>query len=54
VPAVEWLYEIKAEGVYNCVAPNTVSNYSFMKTLRQVTGHKIGLPASWMLEAGAL
>jgi uncharacterized protein len=42
------------EGIYNCVAPNAVSNYSFMKTLRQVTGYKIGLPAAtWMLEAGA-
>jgi NAD dependent epimerase/dehydratase family enzyme len=52
---IAWLYENeKAEGVYNCVAPNVVSNYSFMKTLRQVTGHKIGLPATaWMLEAGA-
>lgn len=53
---IEWLFENKStEGVYNCVAPNAVSNYSFMKTLRQVTGHKFGLPASaWMLEAGAL
>jgi uncharacterized protein len=52
---IEWLYENKkAEGVYNCVAPNVISNYSFMKTLRQVTGYKIGLPATtWMLEAGA-
>ena len=52
---IEWLYENKkSEGIYNCVAPNVVSNYSFMKTLRQVTGHKIGLPATtWMLEAGA-
>ncbi|MDP4261128.1 MAG: DUF1731 domain-containing protein [Bacteroidota bacterium] len=53
---IEWLFENgKTEGVYNCVAPNVVSNYSFLKTLRQVTGHRIGLPAStWMLEAGAL
>lgn len=52
---IEWLYENKkAGGIYNCVAPNVVSNYSFMKTLRSVTGHKIGLPATtWMLEAGA-
>jgi NAD dependent epimerase/dehydratase family enzyme len=51
----EWLYEKKeAEGIYNCAAPNAVSNYSFMKTLRQVTAHKFGLPATtWMLEAGA-
>lgn len=52
---IEWFYENeKAEGIYNCVAPNAVSNYSFMKTMRQVTGHKFGLPAmTWMLEAGA-
>jgi uncharacterized protein len=52
---IAWLCENeKAEGIYNCVAPNAVSNYSFMKTLRQVTGHKIGLPApAWLLEAGA-
>ena len=52
---IEWLYENgKAEGVYNCVAPNVVSNYSFMKTLREVTGYKVGLPApAWLLETGA-
>lgn len=52
---IAWLYENKqAAGIYNCVAPNAVSNYSFMKTLRQVTGHRVGLPATtWMLEAGA-
>jgi NAD dependent epimerase/dehydratase family enzyme len=52
---IEWLFENeKAEGIYNCVAPDVVSNYSFMKTLRQVTGNNIGLPAPvWMLEAGA-
>lgn len=50
----EWLYENeKAEGVYNCAAPHPVTNNQFMKTLRQLTGHKIGLPATtWMLEAG--
>jgi len=52
---IDWLYENKKKGgIYNCVAPNVVSNYSFMKILRQVTGHRIGLPApTWMLEAGA-
>ena len=50
---IEWLFENKKQGIYNCVAPNVVSNYALMKTLRQVTGHKIGLPATaWMLEAG--
>jgi uncharacterized protein (TIGR01777 family) len=42
------------EGVYNCCAPNPVTNQVFMKTLRQLTGHKIGLPAyTWMLKIGA-
>ena len=52
---IEWLYEkVDAEGIYNCVAPNTVTNKSFMETLRKITGHKIGLPApAWMLEFGA-
>jgi NAD dependent epimerase/dehydratase family enzyme len=52
---VEWSYENKEmEGVYNCAAPNAVTNADFMKTLRSITGHKIGLPAfTWMLEAGA-
>ena len=52
---VEWCYEHKdMEGVYNCSAPNAVTNRHFMKTLRNITGHKAGLPAfAWMLEAGA-
>ncbi len=51
---IDWLYESKKEGVYNCAAPNAITNYSFMKTLRQVTGHKFGMPAhTLMLEAGA-
>lgn len=52
---VEWCYEHKEmEGVYNCSAPNAVTNAGFMKTLRQITGHKFGLPApAWLLEAGA-
>jgi uncharacterized protein (TIGR01777 family) len=42
------------EGVYNVSAPNPVSNNVFMKTLRKVTGHFIGLPAyTWMLKIGA-
>jgi uncharacterized protein len=52
---VEWCYEhTDLEGVYNCSAPNAVSNKTFMQTLRKITGHKIGLPAyTWMLEMGA-
>lgn len=52
---IEWLYNKKdADVIYNCAAPNAVSNYDFMKILRQVSHHRFGLPAySWMLEAGA-
>lgn len=52
---IDWLVEKKGEDcVYNCAAPNAVTNAVFMKTLREVTGHHLGLPASgWMLEAGA-
>lgn len=52
---VEWCYEHpEAAGVYNCSAPNPVTNTDFMRTLRRVTGHKFGLPAfTWMLELGA-
>ena len=52
---IEWIFEHEsAKGIYNCVAPNAVSNFSFMKNLRQVTGQRIGLPSpSFLLEAGA-
>ena len=43
------------EGVYNCASPFPVTNDFFMKTLRTVTGHAIGLPAyEWMLSIGVL
>ena len=42
------------EGVYNCSSPGPVTNQEFMKTLRNATGNKIGLPAyTWMLKIGA-
>lgn len=52
---IEWIYEHKdIEGVYNCAAPQAVTNEEFMETLRSITGHRLGLPASaWMLEFGA-
>ena len=52
---IEYLYEHnELEGSFNCSAPNPVSNEHFMKTLREVTGTKIGLPAfEWMLKLGA-
>jgi hypothetical protein len=52
---IEWIFgHEKAEGIYNCVAPNVVSNVSLMKNLRQRTGNKFGLPSpAFLLEAGA-
>lgn len=53
---VAWMQEHKEmEGVYNCASPFPVTNDFFMKTLRTVTGHAIGLPAyEWMLSIGVL
>lgn len=53
---IEWIYDHKEmEGVYNCSSPGAVSNEEFMQTLRQITGHQIGLPAyRWMLKIGSL
>jgi uncharacterized protein (TIGR01777 family) len=43
------------KGVFNCSAPNPVTNEVFMKTLRNEMGIKIGLPApAWLLETGAV
>jgi len=52
---VEWCFEHKEmEGVLNGSSPNAVTNADFMKTLRGITGYKLGLRAfNWMLEAGA-
>ncbi|HSC37341.1 MAG TPA: TIGR01777 family oxidoreductase [Chitinophagaceae bacterium] len=52
--SMEWLYgHTDCEGTYNCAAPHPVTNEFFMKTLRQATGHHIGLPATaWMLAIG--
>jgi uncharacterized protein (TIGR01777 family) len=53
--AVEFLIEKEdIEGAYNLSSPNPVTNKVFMKTLREVTHTKIGLPAyKWMLKLGA-
>jgi NAD dependent epimerase/dehydratase family enzyme len=52
---IEWLYENnEVEGIYNCAAPNAVTNKIFMKKLRETTQHPFGLPApAWLLELGA-
>ncbi|QTN00965.1 TIGR01777 family protein [Sediminibacillus dalangtanensis] len=42
-------------GVFNCAAPNPVSNRELMKRLRTEMNAPIGLPApKWMLEMGAV
>ncbi|HEY0271869.1 MAG TPA: DUF1731 domain-containing protein, partial [Chitinophaga sp.] len=50
-----WAFENNSvQGVYNCSAPNPVPNHTFMQTLRNVTGHRMGLPApAWLLKIGA-
>jgi len=52
---IEWIASNQTlEGTYNCSSPAPVTNHNFMKTLRKVTGYKIGLPAyAWMLKIGA-
>jgi NAD dependent epimerase/dehydratase family enzyme len=52
---IEWLMNRpQCEGTFNCAAPGAVPNSEFMRILRKVTGHKVGLRAySWMLRIGA-
>jgi uncharacterized protein (TIGR01777 family) len=52
---IDWIAEHKKlEGTFNCSSPNPVTNKIFMKTLRNETGKKFGLPAyEWMLKVGA-
>lgn len=53
--AVEWMIENpEAEGAYNLVAPEALTNEAMMKLIRKDVGAWIGLPAmAWMLEIGA-
>jgi uncharacterized protein len=42
-------------GVYNCSAPNPVTNQILMKTLRNKTHTRIGLPSpAWLLQIGVV
>ncbi len=52
---IDWFVENKnSNGIYNAAAPYPVTNKQFLKTLRHVTGNKIGIPApALLLEAGA-
>lgn len=53
--AVEWLIQHHdLSGRVNLAAPNPVTNREMMKTLRELAGIRLGLPATrWMLEIGA-
>lgn len=43
-----------ANGIYNCAAPNPLSNKDFMRSLRNAMDKKMGLPSpEWMLKIGA-
>jgi uncharacterized protein (TIGR01777 family) len=55
VRAVRWLIEREElTGAVNLASPNPLPNKEFMRILREVSGTKIGLPATrLMLEAGA-
>ncbi len=43
------------EGIFNCSAPNPITNKSLMKSLRQTMKIKFGLPSpNWLLKIGAV
>ena len=56
VRAIYWLLDHdEIDGVVNLAAPNPVPNEEFMRILREVSGTRVGLPATkWMLEVGAV
>jgi len=65
---VNWVYEqdvasimeyllqkLEANGVFNCTAPNAVTNATMMRTIREAYKMPFGLPApGWLLEIGAM
>jgi uncharacterized protein len=53
---IKWCIENPdKEGVYNCCAPDPVTNYFLMRTIRNLMHVPFGLPANeWMLKIGAL
>ena len=56
IRSIEWaIKNEKAEGTYNCCAPNPITNESFMYLMRDYLKipFRFGLPAArWMLEIG--
>ena len=52
--AVDWIFMGKKSGIYNCTAPEAVSNCELMEILRKSLGVPFGLNTpQWLLEAGA-
>jgi uncharacterized protein len=51
----QWAYEKeKDKTVYNCAAPEAVTNHELMKLIRKTYGIPFGLPSpQWLLEIGA-
>jgi uncharacterized protein len=51
---VEWLIQNNnADGVYNCSAPNPITNVELMTQLRKKLNVRIGIPSpAWLLEIG--
>jgi uncharacterized protein (TIGR01777 family) len=56
VRATCWLIDQdEIDGAVNIAAPNPLANEEFMRTLREASGTRVGLPATkWMLEIGAV
>jgi uncharacterized protein (TIGR01777 family) len=56
VRAICWLIDHDdMDGPVNLAAPNPVPNEELMRTLREASGTRVGLPATkWMLEIGAM
>lgn len=52
---IDWIETHNAiKGTYNCSSPQPVTNNDFMKTLRNITGKRLGIPVpDWMLKTGA-
>ncbi|MEC9080895.1 MAG: NAD-dependent epimerase/dehydratase family protein, partial [Verrucomicrobiota bacterium] len=52
---IDWCIENEnLEGAINMCAPNPIPNREFLKDLREASGARFGLPATWwMLEIGA-
>ncbi len=52
---IDWCIENEnLEGAINMCAPNPIPNREFLKALREASGARFGLPATWwMLEVGA-